>query len=339
MSVGIAANHRSVICFVLLSIQTGKQFWVQGRMGIRSAIRKLIRTTGFDLCRVRENSSALRQDSSERVKAYVDGGRVPWSYGYVDYRRQLLNDVINNQPQLERIASGAPIDSGYGLKMCERCVEYPWLLSRIKLRGARILDAGSTLNHDFILDHSALSDNDLTIITLAPEHDCYWKRGISYVFGDLREMTFRDEYFDLVACISTLEHIGMDNSLFASGHDLSLIPSTYLSAVSEMHRVLKPGGRLLLTVPYGRDPKIPETMVFNAQMMAQVVDQFRARQTEMMFYRYTSDGWQSAKQRECEDAEYEPWVMLSEKKRPHAFPQTTDGAAAARAVCCVELYK
>lgn len=50
---------------------------------------------------------------------------------------------------------------------------------------------------------------------------------------DLQDISYPGFYFDKVTCISTIEHVLDDHK-----------------AMSEMHRVLRPGGRLLLTTEY-----------------------------------------------------------------------------------------
>jgi ubiquinone/menaquinone biosynthesis C-methylase UbiE len=39
------------------------------------------------------------------------------------------------------------------------------------------------------------------------------QNNISYVYGDLRNTILKDQCFDEIVCISTLEHIGMDNTM------------------------------------------------------------------------------------------------------------------------------
>lgn len=53
------------------------------------------------------------------------------------------------------------------------------------------------------------------------------------ILGDAENMDFEDERYDSVVCLEVLEH--------------TLRPS---KIVEEIYRVLKPGGRLLLTVPF-----------------------------------------------------------------------------------------
>ena len=58
-------------------------------------------------------------------------------------------------------------------------------------------------------------------------------RGLpSLICGSADKLPFKDELFDLVLALDVIEHIDED-----------------LSAVRELNRVLKPGGRLILTVP------------------------------------------------------------------------------------------
>ena len=55
--------------------------------------------------------------------------------------------------------------------------------------------------------------------------------------------------FDLVLCVSTLEHVGADNSGY--GLDAEDDGASRLTALRELRRVLAPSGRLLITVPCG----------------------------------------------------------------------------------------
>ena len=134
----------------------------------------------------------------------------------------------------------------------ERCVEYPWLLANLQQEPKILLDAGSTLNHDFILDHSILQHKTVHILTLAPEKNCFWEKGISYMFHDLRQIPTQDEYYDVIVCSSTLEHVGCNNVAYTnnnSHHENNL--DDFAIVMQELRRVLKSRGRLLITVPFG----------------------------------------------------------------------------------------
>src|SRR6202521_3837783 len=100
-------------------------------------------------------------------------GRRPWSSGYLEYKNHEIARWL--QPGAFAIPSLPP---GYGFRLDERIVEYPWLFSRLPAEPGALLDAGSVLNFDYLLDHALLQNKKLHICTLAPESECFWKRGI-----------------------------------------------------------------------------------------------------------------------------------------------------------------
>jgi len=75
--------------------------------------------------------------------------------------------------------------------------------------------------------------------------------GIIPVKGDIRRTGFPDNFFNLILCISTIEHIGRDNSIYFAGYRDKDAMGDF-NALKEMCRITKKGGRIVLTVPYGR---------------------------------------------------------------------------------------
>ena len=59
-----------------------------------------------------------------------------------------------------------------------------------------------------------------------------WVPGVVYLQADARAVPVEDHVFDVVTCISTLEHVGRAEAR---------------QIVAEMQRCVKPGGRLVLT--------------------------------------------------------------------------------------------
>jgi len=128
---------------------------------------------------------------------YTLRGRPPWSLGYYTRKKSCIEAAIDGAA----VRMGQALPESFGIAIDERVVEYPWLFDQLR-RGdstlGRMLDAGSTLNHEFILDRDPLRKADLTIMTLAPEKRCYWYKGYSYVFGDFRNTEFKDASFDTI---------------------------------------------------------------------------------------------------------------------------------------------
>jgi len=144
----------------------------------------------------------IRRLRDERLlRRYLGKGRTPWSPGYGVYKSRLIASIINDEATLRVFSRGEPLPAlGFGVGVDERCVEYPWLVSHLKQGAETLLDAGSVLNHDFVLDHPVFREKNLHILTLAPESTAFWSRGISYIFGDLRDIPIRDAYYDTVVC-------------------------------------------------------------------------------------------------------------------------------------------
>jgi ubiquinone/menaquinone biosynthesis C-methylase UbiE len=156
---------------------------------------------------------------------------------------------------------------------------------------------------------------------------------VSYVAGDLRDMMLRDSVVDVIVCISTLEHIGLDNTmLYTDDRRFQETRSDdYTRALREFRRVLRPGGRLYVTVPFGRPTRLRWLQQFDAAGVNALVDAFGGAEEQTAYFRYTSAGWQTATAAECADCEY-----FDVHSRGSFDP---DMAAAARAVACFEFVR
>lgn len=275
----------------------------------------------------------LSLDQDRAIERYFAEGRKPWTKGYVYYKDRLLTEVVNDPATLERFRTGAELPDEYGVGIDERCIEYPWALSQLSDCGPRLLDAGSALNHEYLLEHDLLEDRSTLIYTLAPEPYSLSRHNVSYVYGDLRETLLRDNYFDVVACISTLEHVGMDNTMLYSSQELyqECDSDAHLAVLKEIRRVLKPGGILLITVPFGKAENHGWMQQFDLARVHRLIDEFGGRVEHERYYRYLATGWIRTGAEECAECEY---------FNVHARQNfDEDNAAAARAVACLRLKK
>ena len=257
-------------------------------------------------------------------------GRLPWSAGYHTSKRRAIEAAIDQRA----VTRATNLPAGFGVAIDERVVEYPWLfghLSEIGKARPRVLDAGSILNHDFILNRAPLKGSDLTIMTLAPEKYCQWYDGVSYVYGDLRETFFNNQTFDIVICVSTIEHIGLDNTLlYTSDQQRAERDETgFLAAAREFRRILKPGGTCYVSFPFGSHQNLGWYQVFDDSMVKQLVDAFGPTSYEIEYFRYSQDGWQRSDAEGVKDAVV--FDVHSGQGRGN------DRAASSRAIACLRL--
>lgn len=275
------------------------------------------------------NAGQALQSASERLKLawFLASGKRPFSTGYRAYKEENIRTVLELGEY-----RGDQLPAGYGIGLDERIVEYPWLMSHLPAGPGLLLDAGSALNFRFVLDLPGLAAKTIHICTLAPERQSFWQRGISYTFQDLRRTCFREAFFDHVVSLSTVEHIGLDNGRFYTGQQSSpRDPASHLDAIREMARILRPGGRLYLTMPYGRHSDLGWLQVFDAAMLDRVVKAFGPRDVIEQIFSYTRAGWQVSSRTDSADAAY---VDL------HTGARWQQGlAVAAESVACLVLTK
>jgi SAM-dependent methyltransferase len=141
-----------------------------------------------------------------------------------------VRDLVRHGPSREgAIRVAIPLDPS-------RYLELPWARRALGARaGERVLDLASPKLLAVALARSGV---DVVSVDALPSEIDLWRRlapETRFEVADGRALPYEDGAFDRAYSISVLEHIGGD------GDERSL---------AELARVVKPGGRIVLTVPY-----------------------------------------------------------------------------------------
>jgi len=274
-----------------------------------------------------------RSNPQSKIKRYLRNGRIAWSEGYIEYKAHFISDIINSPSQINNFRT-RHLTNLFGIGLDERCVEYPWIFSKLSLERTKLLDAGSTFNFSYIVDHNTIEKKDLTIYTFYPEHDCFFQKKISYVFGDLRDMYFKNETFDEIVCQSTIEHIDMDNSIYGYSdfNNNGEKSFEYIKAIFELIRILKVEGKMLITFPYGKFENHGFFQQFDSHMLDKLLKTLSLKgESNIDFFKYEKDGWHFTDRQALTDVNsYNPHTGRG---------KGDDGAAHCRGIVCIEFIK
>ena len=113
----------------------------------------------------------------------------------------------------------------------ERAVEIPVAMGLVdKYRGRRILEVGNVLSHYFSFPHVIVDKYEV---------------GPGVTNEDIDEFA-TSQKFDLIISISTLEHVGWDET----PRDRTKI----IKALKNIRNLVNPGGLVMVTLPVGQNP-------------------------------------------------------------------------------------
>lgn len=120
----------------------------------------------------------------------------------------------------------------------ERSIEIPWTMERLE---GKVIDIGSSdaaylhelPNGSYLLDQRPLTEP-------VP-------RTMTFIQADVRDIPLTDSAFDTVLCLSTYEHFGLAHEPYGTLDEQGVSQQ----GLYEMWRILKPGGKLIMTLPFG----------------------------------------------------------------------------------------
>ncbi len=109
-------------------------------------------------------------------------------------------------------------------------------------------------------------------IDAIPYHN---QQNFTFVQGSLEHMPFDNDFFDIVTAVSTIEHVGLGRY----GDPIS--PDGDKKAVEEIKRIVKPGGKAIVTIPCGKDTicysrdGVPLGRVYSSSSLVELLSGFK----------------------------------------------------------------
>lgn len=131
-------------------------------------------------------------------------------------------------------------------EISERVMEYAFVVKAMVGGSGRVLEVGCVDAHNCLPTVLAGLGYETHAIDIRDFKVKY--PNLIFSRQNIIEIGYPDDFFDAVLAVSVVEHIGLKGRYGVS----SAAASGDIAAVEQMLRVLKPGGRLVITVPYGK---------------------------------------------------------------------------------------
>ncbi len=246
---------------------------------------------------------------------------------------------------IHRLKSGAGLEAcltGFnGKEYGERVVEYPyfanWLLSKGKNKD--LLDIGCVLNNQVV--DEILNEHCRSVWFCNPAVEKLAISGnVYYHVAKLEEAFPLGEKFDLVTSLSTIEHIGFDNSQYGSTEKPKYDAPTIVplnQSLSKITKLLRKNGSFLISVPYGygearthRLTKKKAFQVFDFELVSAAISKLREDGIDVSYTVFSGNdtGWHVTDPESCRS--------LYANGFPYNTPQKLDSAIRLKLACHIK---
>lgn len=163
----------------------------------------------------------------------------------------------------------------------ERIIENPLIIQHLPAKKSKILDVGSRYSQ-VPLEMASLGHD---VVALDIEDYIFKHKLLKFVKGDIRKTPFKANSFDVVTIISTLEHVGMGETSYGDREERD----GDVTAMEEIWRILKPGGIILVTVPFGKAKFLPFLRVYDKDRIKMISKGFKV--TKEIYMLNDKENW------------------------------------------------
>ena len=173
--------------------------------------------------------------------------------------------LLNGEPRPPR--GGFDLDG-------EKLIDWGWVCSNLPPGPKRALEVGPGKSP--IIPAMLSLGYDVTAVDASADPTSVID-GFRFVYGDFTEFSC-DQKFEVIVVCSVVEHLGL-----AGRYNSTADADGDLKAMQRIHRLLEPSGKLLLTLPVGRDAvHKPWHRVYGRERLPRLLEGFEVVRSQFL---------------------------------------------------------
>ncbi len=151
----------------------------------------------------------------------------------------------------------------------DRDIEWSFIASRLPTGSGEVLDFGCGCGNMSI--HAVQKGYRVVAVDLEPSSFPWCHPNVEIVCGDLLKLDLPQGRFDFVLNCSTVEHVGLNGRYGVAVEE----SDGDLWAMQKLRKLLKPSGRMLMTIPCGQDATIaPWHRVYGKERLPKLLESY-----------------------------------------------------------------
>jgi len=156
----------------------------------------------------------------------------------------------------------------------ERWVEWSFTMARLAEGPGKTLDFGADVG--FLSLAAAQRGHDVIALDRLPSELRYVHESVTHVQADILERPLSEERFDQIVNCSSVEHVGLSGR-YGSTND----PDGDLKAMTYLRGLLAPEGRMILTIPVGKDAVCrPQHRIYGETRFPRLLEGYRSEEQQ-----------------------------------------------------------
>ena len=167
----------------------------------------------------------------------------------------------------------------------DRWLEWSYCLARLSDGPGRTLDFGADVG--FLSLGAAQKGHDVVALDrLDVEHEFSHER-VQFVVGDILDRPLHGQTFDQIVNCSSVEHVGLPGRYESTDR-----PDGDLEAMAIMRDSLAPNGRMIMTIPIGRDQVCrPLHRIYGSERLPRLIDGYTVEEEQYWWKAPGSAAW------------------------------------------------